>query len=216
MDSRDAADEDGTDAPVNLDDPSTWSDPDNFDAVFGSGAEPIIRRKRSPLARIVTFAGAFALFAGSFGALINSVADRADFDEPGEIRAAAFGYAAESEWGWLVTDILIEQIEGPTVGAFVRNNPPDGVITIDLRPWNDDRLHELVDHEIGHLLDFAMWEPADPFRNGGIGVEAWAECAAVFAGTRGIDGTNADEQYHCRADDLATFEAEIALSLIHI
>ena len=140
----------------------------------------------------------------------------ASLNDAPEIRAAALERVAESEWGWLASEIVIVPIEEPRVGAFVTNNPPDGIIQIDLRPWGPERLDRLVDHELGHLLDFAVWGAvgADE-RRGGISSEAWAECAAVVAGTRLLDTTDVVGEYHCYADELEVYEAEVA-SLIEV
>ena len=63
---------------------------------------------------------------------------------------------------------------------------------------------------MGHLLDFAVWGSGSPDRRGGLESEAWAECAAVDAGTRRIDGDRADDRYHCRSDELEVYRATLA------
>lgn len=170
-------------------------------------AEPLgPRSSRLPKgARLLGLFVALAMGLGGAFALADAVATSPDLREPREIEAAAWERVAESPFGWLVSDIVIEPIEAPTVGGFVRNNPPDGVITLDLRPWNNDRLTELMDHEMGHLVDFALWRPGDDDRNGGLGVEAWAECAAVDAGTRRTDARDPGTEYHCFAPELDTY-----------
>ncbi len=149
-------------------------------------------------------AGAMAL-GGAF-ALIDAIITNPDIREPAEIEAAAWQRVDESPFGWLVSDIVIASIDEGRVGAFVTNNPPDGVITIDFRPWTGDRLEELMDHEIGHLVDFALWRPGEADRNGGLGVEAWAECAAVDAGTRQTDPRDPGGEYHCFDDEITVFQ----------
>ena len=143
--------------------------------------------------------------AGGLFGLFDLLATLPDVRTPVEIEAAAWERVAESEHGWLVEDIIVLQIPEFNVGAFVTNNPPDGVITIDARPWTDERLDELMDHEIGHLLDFALWQPFDDQRKGGLGTEAWAECSAVDAGTRQTDARNPGGEYHCLDDEFDTY-----------
>lgn len=142
---------------------------------------------------------------GAF-ALIDAVITNPDIREASDIEATAWARVNESPFGWLVADIVIEPIQRGNVGAFVTNNPPDGVITIDFRPWTEERLDELMDHEIGHLIDFALWRPGDPARNGGLGVEAWAECAAVDAGTRQTDPRDPGGEYHCFNEEIEIFQ----------
>ena len=115
----------------------------------------------------------------------------------------------ESPYGFLVTDVRVVPIPQGNVAAFVTNNPPDGIIQLDFRPFSEDRIRELMDHEIGHLVDFALWEPRDPDRTSGLGAEAWAECAAVDAGTRRIDGFDPGGEYHCFADELEIYESTL-------
>jgi|GEM_PF-3271241 len=143
-------------------------------------------------------------------ALFNDVRTNPDIREPAAIEDAAWEQVQDSPLGWLVEDILIVPIPEGRVGAFVTNNPPDGIITLDLRPWTTNALDELIDHEIGHLLDFALWEPGDPNRKGGLGTEAWAECAAVDAGTRRVDPRDPGGEYHCFEDELAIYQATLA------
>jgi len=115
-----------------------------------------------------------------------------------------------SRWGWLVDGLAVVDIPAPRVGAFVTNNPPDGLIQIDRRPWTEDRLDELMDHEIGHLLDFALWGRSSEGRRNGLASEAWAECAAVDAGTRRTDAVDPGGEYHCFDDELVRYREAIA------
>jgi hypothetical protein len=178
---------------------------------FGSPEPLAPKSRRLPVwARFVGLFVAAAMSLGGVLALVDNVRTTPDVREPAEIEAAAWERVAESDYGWLVEDILIRPIDTFRVGAFVTNNPPDGVITIDLRPWRDGRLDELMDHEIGHLLDFAIWAPGAPDRKGGLGTEAWAECAAVDAGIRRTDPRDPGGEYHCFGEELLTYRAALA------
>ncbi len=153
-------------------------------------------------------AGAMAL--GGVFSLTDAIITNPDIREPADIEAAAWDRVNESPYGFLVSDIRVIVIDEPRVAAFVTNNPPDGVVQIDLRPWREERLIELMDHEMGHLLDFALWEPSDPDRKNGLGTEAWAECAAVDAGTRPTDPRDPGGEYHCFDDELDTYREALA------
>ncbi len=184
---------------------------EEFAEYFGTPARPSTERRRIPLwARLAGLIVALAMIVGSGNFLLTEIRDFASLNDAPEIRSAALDRIAESEWGWLAAEVVIVPIEEPRVGAFVTNNPSDGIIQIDLRPWGPDRLDRLVDHELGHLLDFAVWGavPADE-RRGGISSEAWAECAAVDAGTRAIDLSEVVGEYHCYADELVVYEAQV-------
>ncbi len=183
--------------------------PEEFAELFREPDEPVVRRVPRWSRAVAVFV-ALAMVAGTAGFLIDQLLNQAQLQEPAEIRAHAIERVAESEFGWLVTDIVVVPIDGPRIGGRVRNNPPDGIIEIDLRPWSRNRLDRLIDHEIGHLLDFTAWERGDSDRRGGLEVEAWAECAAVDAGTRRVDGDRADERYHCRTDELEIYQATVA------
>ena len=188
---------------------TTFTD-EEYEEFFGPPSEPRLRRT---LSRRVRFLGLFiaaAMLAGGLLTLVDSVRTNPDIREPAAIEAEAWRHVGESELGWLVEDILIVPILEPRVGAFVTNNPPDGVIQIDLRPWTERGLEELMDHEIGHLLDFAIWEPADPDRKNGLGTEAWAECAAVDAGSRRVDPRDPGGEYHCFDDELIAYRAALS------
>lgn len=176
---------------------------EEFDEYFGDVGEPLPpRSRRVPgWARLLGYAVVFAMFGGLLLTLVNDVISNPDIREPSAIETAALARVAESPYGWLVEEVRVVPIDRPRVGAFVTNNPPDGIIQIDLRPWSQDRLDELMDHEMGHLLDFALWDPFDVERKGGLGTEAWAECAAVDAGTRRIDPRDPGGEYHCFDDE---------------
>ncbi len=185
---------------------------EEFDEYFGTPARPEHQERSVPWwARLAGEIVAVAMVVGSAGYLVTTISDFASLNDPQEIRLAALDRIAESEWGWLASEVVIVPIEEPRVGAFVTNTPPDGVIQIDLRPWGPDRLDRLVEHELGHLLDFAVWGAAVPAeRRGGISSEAWAECAAVDAGTRAVDTTDVVGEYHCYAGELQVYEDQVA------
>ncbi len=187
-------------------DPEVFTD-EEFEEFFGGDYEPLEpKSRRLPRgARMLGLFVALAMGLGGLFGLFDLLATLPDVRTPAQIEAAAWNRVSESEHGWLVADIVIEQIAAPNIGGHVTNNPPDGIITIDERPWTLERLDELMDHEIGHLLDFALWEPRDPERKGGLGTEAWAECAAVDAGTRRTDGRDPGGEYHCFGDELDTY-----------
>ncbi len=158
------------------------------------------------------FAGLAVLGMVATGALIpwGTLIDRLDnISDPFEIREYAESVVDESAYAELVTDMLVRPIGTPGVGGFVSNNPATGLITVDHRGWDPDDLRSVVDHEIGHLIDFAAWGPdsAAGERRGGLGSEAWAECASVDAGSRNADGGLGDTQYHCTNDELAIYQA---------
>ncbi len=190
---------------------ATFTD-EEYDALFVD-VEPLAPAGRRRLPRLVSLLGLFVaatMLAVYVGDLVGGVASTPTIREPAEIRAVALDEIAESPWGWLATEVRIESLPEPRVGAYVTNNPPDGVITIDLRPWTAAGLDELIDHELGHLLDFAVWGTVADGRRGGIGTEAWAECAAVAAGTRALDRRDPGTEYHCYADEFAVYEAAVA------
>lgn len=147
------------------------------------------------------------------GALIpwGEFVDRFDnITEPTEIIEVADQAVADSPYGWLVTDVVVRDIVDTQIGGFVRSNPPDGVITIDFQSWDSDDLRSTVVHEIGHLLDFAAYGSAAERRDG-LESEAWAECAAVDAGLRRVDGSIGDSEYHCTADELDSYRFSVSL-----
>lgn len=202
--------------PHHVDDADTGGRPtftdDEFAEYFGTPARPEGQRRRIPVwARLAGVIVAVAMLAGSATYLITTIRDFASINDPVEIRTAALDHAAQSQWGWLASDFVVVSIDESRVGAFVTNNPPDGLVQIDLRPWGPGRLDRLVDHELGHLLDFAIWGAAPASeRRGGLSSEAWAECAAVDEGTRNIDLSLVDGEYHCYADELPIYREQVA------
>lgn len=187
-------------------DPELFTD-EQYEEFFGGPQEPLAPKStRLPWgARALGLFVALAMGAGGLFGLFDLLASTPDVRTPAEIEAAAWERVGESEHGWLVADIVIAQIPEPLVGARVTSNPADGIVTVDERPWTNERLDELMDHEIGHLLDFALWERGDPERKGGLGTEAWAECAAVDAGTRRTDPRDPGGEYHCFDDEFDTY-----------
>jgi len=169
-----------------------------------------MERRISPWTRVVAAFVAGVMLLGTAAFLVDQVVNRAQLHEPAEIRTDAAERVAQSRWGWLVTDIVVVPIAEPRVGGRVTNSPADGIIQIDLRAWNENRLDRLIDHEIGHLLDFAVWGDGEPNRRGGLESEAWAECASVAAKTRRTDGERADERYRCTTDQLEIYEKTVA------
>lgn len=180
---------------------------------FGPEREEPLPPKSRRLSFTVRLLGLFvavAMASGGAFALFDGILEPATLRDVSEIEGAAWARVSESPYGFLVTDIRVIPIPEGNIAAFVTNNPPDGIISLDFRPFSEDRMRELMDHEIGHLVDFALWEPQDPERTAGLGTEAWAECAAVDAGTRRIDGFDPGGEYHCFADELETFEDTLA------
>lgn len=149
---------------------------------------------------------AVGLMAGSITVIVDQFRNFRSLNEAGEIRDRALERIEVSQWGWLATDVRIDSIPEPEIGGRVLNNPPDGVVFVDLRAWNPDRLDALVDHELGHLLDFAIASgDSTTLRRGGLESEAWAECAAVAADTRRVDRSTVDTEYHCYDDELVAY-----------
>ena len=185
---------------------------EEFAEYFGTPARDNDEPRRTPIwARLIGAIAALAMLAGTITILVDAIGDFASINDAGEIREAALDRVDESPWGFLVSEVIIVPIPEPRIGAFVTNNPPDGIVQIDLRPWSPDRLDRLVDHEIGHLVDFAVWGRAPAAeRRGGLSTAAWAECAAVAAGTRQIDTVVVEGEYHCYADEAVVHDAEMA------
>ncbi len=174
--------------------------------------EPLTEQRRRRVPAWLSVLGvllAVAMLAGYFGDLVTGIQTSPSIREPADIRAFALDEIASSPWGWLASDVVVRDLEEPRVGAYVTNAPPDGIITVDLRPWNEDRLDELIDHELGHLVDFAVWGlrgDSPEGRRGGLRSEAWAECSAVGAGTRRVDQRDPDTEYHCFANEFEVWE----------
>ncbi len=193
-----------------------WQD-DDFWAAFDEPYD--IENRPRPWYR--KFARAFAVIAVAgmiaTGALIpwGTLLDRLDnISDPIAVREFAAEVVEESPYGFLVTDIHVRSIDTPEIGGWVSNAPPTGIVTLDLRGWDPDEMRSVVDHEIGHLLDFALWglpgATSAEVRRGGLDSEPWAECASVNAGSRKTDGGPGDNAYHCTAAELAVFQRVIA------
>lgn len=197
---------------------------EEWEDYFGESAAVEAKPKRRWV-RIVGFAVAVLMIATGAPAAVNLWRDRNLIRSPDSVQIAAMERVEESPWGWLVTDVVVRPNRA-TIGAFVTNNPPDGVIYITTNAWQPDDLRETVDHEIGHLLDFAIYNNAAPDaqdttdtgrvqepsgeRRGGLESEVWAECYAVSTGERGLDPGDADQQYRCTPDELEIHLAEMA------
>ena len=188
---------------------------EEWDDYFGESVavEP---RGRRPWVRILGFVLVGLMMATGAPAAFNLWRDRNIIRSPESVELAALERVEESPWGWLVTNVVV-QPNRAEIGAFVRNNPPDGVIHITTNAWQPDDLRETVDHEIGHLLDFAIYSNVAPDpgeitdtgepvqarreRRGGLESEVWAECYAVSTGERGLDPSDADQQYRCTPEE---------------
>lgn len=97
---------------------------DEYAAYFGpqSGDDDELAPRSARLGRPARLLGLFvalAMVSGGLFGLINSVITSPDLRDPIEIEAAAWARAAQSEFGWLVEDIVIEPIDAPRVGGFV-------------------------------------------------------------------------------------------------
>ncbi len=188
-------------------DPST-GDLGNLD---GAGAELGSRRSRVPLwAKAAAVLASAAMVLSLAPGLVQWVREIGAIKDPIEIVAHANAYVDRSEFGWLVSEVQIASLGEPNVAAYVLRNPADGVIILDNRAWQPDDLDETMAHEIGHLLDFAVWPGGRGDLRGGLESEVWAECAAVAAGERGLDGSRDNDEYRCRPAELEVFEARMA------
>jgi len=198
---------------------------EEWEELFGDHAsiEP------TPKRRWVRFLGitiAVAMLATGASAAFDLWRDRNLIRSPESIQVAAEERVAEAEFGWLVSAVVVEPIN-IEVGAFVRNNPADGIIHVSTRGWQPDDLRETIDHEIGHLIDFAVYNDARPDpeditdtgrrvgsengeRRGGLESEVWAECYAVSTGERRLDPASDDQIYRCTPDEFEILEAEMA------
>ena len=182
---------------------------EEWDDVFNNPDDEIVPRGVPRWARLLGWVAALAMLISSFAIVVNAAQSFFRISEPIDILTAARDYTESSDWGWLVSDIKVAVIDAPSVGAFVTNNPPDGVITVDLWGWDAGRLDELMAHEIGHLIEFAAYPPGTANIRGGLEREVWAECAAVWAGERSTDGDGETEEYRCTRPELAVFESEM-------
>lgn len=178
---------------------------------FGDPAIDEERSRKRPRGRVVRLLAALAIA----GVLISGVP--AAFDafrswvrvgEPNEILAVASEHVNESEWGWLVSGLVVEPIPDANVGAYVQRGPSDGVIYIDERPWQKWALQDTMAHEIGHLVAFAAFGDAVA-AGGGLDVEVWAECAAVANAGRYTDRDGSDQLYRCTDAELEAFTTTV-------
>lgn len=183
---------------------------DEWDATFNDPDDDFVERPTPRWARLLGAIAALAMLISSFAVVVNVIQAVRQVSEPAEIVATSWDFVDTSDWGWLVSEVVVTPISEPDVGAFVTNNPPDGIIHVDLRGWDPGRLDELMAHEIGHLIEFAAYPPGHPNPRGGIEREVWAECAAVDAGERSLDGDGEDAQYRCTAAEYAIFVDEMA------
>ncbi len=168
-------------------------------------------RRRVPLwAKLAALVASAAMVLSAAPGLVERVRNIGAITDPIEIVAHADRYVETSEFGWLVSEVQIANLGEPNVAAFVYRNPADGVIVLDNRPWQPDDLDETMAHEIGHLLDFAVWPQGRGDLRGGLESEVWAECAAVAAGERRLDGSRDNDVYRCRPAELEVFEVELA------
>lgn len=139
-----------------------------------------------------------------------TVFDRLDnVSDPVDIRELAEETVAESPYAWLVERVQIRDIPAQSVAGFVHSSPADGVITLDLIGWEPDDLRSTVDHEIGHLLDFAAYGDSVERRQG-LPSEVWAECAAVDAGSRNLDGGTSSTGYYCTSTELEQYRFAVS------
>lgn len=184
----------------------SFNDADSWEAYEANRPTPWYRKLAGVFAALVV-AGMVATGALlPWGEVVGGIGD---LREPNEIAAFANEFTAASPYGWLVEEVRVRDIFAAEVGGFVTNNPPDGIITVDSRPWGEDDLRSLMAHEIGHLLDFAVWGPAVE-RRGGLESEAWAECAAVDSGFERPHSAPRGSPYHCTDDELAVYLAVVA------
>lgn len=188
---------------------------DEWEEVFGDGPNgPGIdgaADRRVPLwAKAAAILAAVAMVLSAVPGLVQWVREIGAIRDPIEIVAAAEEYVETSEFGWLVSEVQIARLGEPNIAAYVLRNPPNGVIILDDRAWQRDDLDETMSHEIGHLLDFAVWPGGQGDLRGGLEAEVWAECAAVAAGERSLDGSRDNERYRCRPSEFEVFEEQMA------
>lgn len=178
---------------------------------FFFGEEPQPERKRNRWAGLVVAALVVGLLASSAFIAWRVVFDgRNDVRDPAEILAIAEQEVADSPHGWLVTGVEVVPILDIDIGGFVQNGPADGVVFIDRRPWDTEELASTVNHEIGHLLDFAAYANV-PVARGGLESEVWAECAAVDAGFRDLDNEDSRAVYRCTPSNFSAYQSAISL-----
>lgn len=183
---------------------------EEWEATFNDPADALSDRPTPGWAKVLAWIAGLAMLVSSFAVVFNVIRVVRQVSEPAEIIETAWDYTNSSEFGWLVSEIVNSDIAEPQVGAFVTNNPPDGIVHVDLRGWDPGRLDRLMAHEIGHLIEFAAYPPGHPNPRGGIEREVWAECAAVAAGEQSLDGDGATDEYRCTAAEYDVFVAEMA------
>lgn len=177
-------------------------------ATFNDPADDIVERPTPRWAKFLALIAGAAMLVSSFAVVINVIRVVRQVSDPPQIIETAWDHTNDSEWGWLVSEIVVTDIFEPQVGAFVTNNPPDGIVHVDLRGWDPGRLERLMAHEIGHLIEFAAYPPGHPNPRGGIEREVWAECAAVDAGEQSLDGDGDTEEYRCTSAEYDVYVAE--------
>lgn len=190
---------------------------DEWEDLFGDGPDgpstTDINERKVPLwAKAVAVIAAAAMVISAVPGLVQWVREIGAIKEPIDIVAAAEEYVETSEFGWLVSEVQIASLGEPNIAAYVLRNPPDGVIILDDRAWQRGDLDETMSHEIGHLLDFAIWPRGRGDLRGGLEAEVWAECAAVAAGERSLDGSRDNERYRCRPSEFEVFEEQMVLA----
>lgn len=177
---------------------------------FFFGEEPTTPKKRSPFSGLIALALILGLLGSSAFIAWQVVVDgRNDVRDPAEILALAEEEVAASPHSWLVTGVEVLPILDIDIGGFVQAGPPDGVIFIDRRPWDSRELASTVNHEIGHLLDFAAYAAA-PVARGGLESEVWAECAAVDSGYRDLDDEDYREVYRCTPENFSVYQSAVS------
>lgn len=185
-----------------------------WEEAFGAANETPSKQRVPRWMRLLTAVTVVAMLVSAAPSIVTAIRQIGNISEPEQVRAHALERAAGSEFGWLVSDVVVESIADPSIGGSVSNDPPDGIIKIDRRSWDRSALDQVVTHEIGHLLEFAMYNAAaGEVVRGGITREAWAECAAVAAGERSLDSEGNSEEYRCTPSEFEVFvEAVDALT----
>ncbi|MEE9414647.1 MAG: hypothetical protein V3V01_05130 [Acidimicrobiales bacterium] len=183
---------------------------EEWEEIFGAKNQTPSSTRIPGWVRLLTAITVIAMLVSAAPSALTAIRQIGNISEPEEIRAHALERAEESEYGWLVADVLVTSIADPSIGGSVSSDPPDGVIKIDHRSWDRSALDEVVTHEIGHLLEFAMSgaQSASVVR-GGITREAWAECAAVAASERSLDRDGETAEYRCTPTEFEAFSQAV-------